>query len=384
MTLPTEPDQRLKVLEIGTQLGMGGITRHILALSGWLRQQGHSVTIGGTADVWCGPATEPTFLELPTRYVAGDGGALPRRLLHLATAVLRLRRWLKANRPDLIHTHESSPALVASLARRGLGIPLAVTYHGSEPSRIAAFGGIARRCDLVITPSHRSADDLASIGGVPREKLRVIGLGVAPAPQNSAEDIAALRRQLLGDGNRLIMTVARIEPQKGIDILIECAARLKPSHPHFRFCVAGDGWQEEELRARASAFGLDGYLTFLGRTTRPHLHLAAADLFLLTSRWEALPFTIVEAFQAGTPSVATACSGVVELVDEQVGAVAPIGDVPAICAAIVAVLENEDKRAAMAAASLQRSTEDRFNPDRVLQEFERTYRVLAAGNPSAA
>ena len=377
MNSPPAPMRPLTVLQIGSRLGMGGITRHILSLTDWLRQNGHQVTIGGTADVWCGPQTEPDFLELPTRYVASDGGSVPRRLIHLGTAILRLRRWLRANRPDVIHTHESAPALVANLARLGLGIPLAVTYHGSEPARIAAFGTIARRCDLVITPSHHSAQDLASIGGVPLQKLRVIGLGVAPAPDLHPADIAALRARLLGDGQRLIVTIARIEPQKGIDILLDCAARLRQTHPHYRFAVAGDGWQQAELMARASAMGLDGTLTFLGRTTQPHLHLAAADLFLLTSRWEALPFTIVEAFQAGTPAVATACSGVVELIDDQVGAIAPIGDVGAICAAVVRVLEDEPRRAAMAAAALKRSTEDRFNPEWVHAEFVRTYRALA-------
>ena len=376
MTAPPLPDQPLKVLEIGTQLGMGGITRHILSLTAWLRAQGHSVTIAGTADVWCGPATEPTFLDLPTRYVAGDGGGLPRRLLHLATAVLRLRRWLKTNRPDLIHTHESAPALVASLARRGLGIPLAVTYHGAEPSRIAAFGGIARRCDLVITPSHHSAADLATIGGVPRDKLRVIGLGVAPAPTDSAEAVAALRRDLLGDGDRVILMLARMVHQKGIDVLIECVAQMKHSHPGLRFAVGGDGPQLAEMQALARQKTVERQLRFLGRIERPHLYLRAADLFLLTSRWEALPFTIVEAFQAGTPAVATACSGVVELIDDTVGRVAPIGDIPAICTAVETVLADEPRRKAMSAAALARAQEDRFNPDWVHPQFEQLYQSL--------
>ena len=134
-----------------------------------------------------------------------------------------------------------------------------------------------------------------------------------------------------------------------------------------------------ELKALAERRGVLSHLTFLGRTSEPHRLLRAADLFLLTSRWEALPFTIVEAFQAGVPAVATACSGVVELIDDEVGRVVPVGDVTAICAAVEDVLADEGRRQAMAAAALARSTEDRFNPDWVHPQFEALYRSLARG-----
>ncbi|TMV07046.1 glycosyltransferase family 4 protein [Ruegeria sediminis] len=367
----------LNIIEMGTQFGMGGISKHILGLTEWLRAHDHRVTLAGTADIWAGPDQEAEFLELPTRYVAADGGSVANRMRHAAIAAWRLRRWLAANPADLIHCHESAPALVANLARVGRRVPVVVTYHGSEPDRIAAFGGIAAKCDLVITPSHRSAEDLASIGKVPREKLRVIGLGVAQPPNDSADEIAGLRAELLGDGERLIVTLARLQPQKGIDILIDCVARMKNSHPGYRFVVAGDGPDEAMLHARAQEKGLGKHLRFIGRTDAPIRLLRAADLFLLTSRWEALPFTIAEAFQAGTPAVAAACSGVVELIDGRVGAVVPIGDVDAICAAVAEILSDEPRRRNMAENALERSREDRFNPDWVHRQFEKTYYELA-------
>jgi glycosyltransferase involved in cell wall biosynthesis len=371
------PSKPLHVLEMGTQFGMGGITRHILGLSDWLRRHGHKATLAGTADVWAGPGTQEDFLDLPTRYVAGDGGNIANRLRHTLSAAWHLRHHLAKNPVDLIHCHESAPALVANIARIGRRVPVAVTYHGSEPERIADFGRIAAKCDLVITPSHRSAEDLATIGGVPRAKLKVIGLGVSPPPEDSAKDIATLRKTLLGDGDRVIVTLARLLHQKGIDILIDCVARMKHTHPGYRFVVAGDGPDEAMLRAMAQAKGLGKHLNFVGRTEQPIRYLRAADLFLLTSRWEALPFTIAEAFQAGTPAVATACSGVVELIDNTVGAVVPIGDVDAICAAVADVLSDENSRMLLAENALKRSREDRFDPDWVHRQFEKTYYELA-------
>ncbi|MCA8879691.1 MAG: glycosyltransferase family 4 protein [Rhodobacteraceae bacterium] len=368
----------LRVLEMGTQFGMGGITRHIRALTDWLRIRGHSVTLAGTEDVWGSRKIDRTFLPLPTRYVASDGGSVPVRLVNAARAAWTLRRWLASHPVDVIHCHESAPALVALIARIGTGIPVAVTFHGSEPERVGEFGRIARHCDLVITPSHRAAADLVSVGKVPEAKVKVIGLGVAPAPDDQAEEIDALRTELLDGGDRLIVTVARLLHQKGIDVLIDCVAALKESHPGYRFVVVGDGPDRDKYEALAKQKGLTDRLKFMGRSERPHLYLRAADLFLLTSRWEALPFTIVEAFQCATPAVATACSGVVELIDGTVGATVPIGDVPAICAAVSGILDDEPRRRSMAAAALARSREDRFRPDWVHARFEETYRALAA------
>lgn len=122
--MPRDTSRRpLHVLEMQTEFGVGGITKHVLALRDWMRGQGHRITLGGTSSFWAGKDTEPDYVELPTKYVSGIGGSLPARLTNVAKAVWTLRRWLKRNRVDLIHAHESAPALVANLARKGLGIP---------------------------------------------------------------------------------------------------------------------------------------------------------------------------------------------------------------------------------------------------------------------
>ncbi|SPH18033.1 Phosphatidyl-myo-inositol mannosyltransferase [Defluviimonas aquaemixtae] len=368
---------RLHVLEMQTQFGVGGITRHVLSLRDWMRARGHRITLAGTSDAWAGPETESDYLELPIKFISDFGGSVPARLTNACRAAWTLRRWLKANRVDLIHAHESAPMLAANLARMGTGIPLAVTYHGSDPSRIASFGKIASKADLVITPSHRSAEDLAKIGGVPEAKIMVLGLGVTPAPDDPPDEIAALRRELLAGGEKLVITVARLVHQKGIDILIDVVARIMRDHPELRFVVAGDGPDEAKLKALAKERGVESHLRFLGRVSRPHLYLRAADLFLLTSRWEALPFTIVEAFQAGTPSVSAACSGVVELIDDEVGRVVPIGDVDAIATAVTEILTNDTLPESMGIAALAKSKLDRFDPDWVHRQFEKTYFSLA-------
>jgi glycosyltransferase involved in cell wall biosynthesis len=365
--------RQLNVLEMCTEFGIGGIARHVLDLRRWLNSRGHRISLAGTSGPWAGPLNDPDFLELATCKVSGSGGALVSRLGHAGLSAMKLRRWMSEQQIDLIHAHESAPALVAHLARLGRNIPLIVTYHGSEPERIRQFGSIARHANLVITPSQRSAEDLATIGRVPRQRLRVIGLGINQPPDDDPDTVAALRDELIGDGTRLVVIIARLTHQKGIDILIDCVERMMRSHPDYRFVVVGDGPLEAEMRRLADSRNVSTHLQFVGRSETPYRYLRAADMMLLTSRWEALPISIVEALQTGTPVVATACSGVVELVDEQVGACVPIGDVKAICQAVSATLGDGAKLDAMSKAALERSKEDRFDPDWVHREFETTY-----------
>jgi glycosyltransferase involved in cell wall biosynthesis len=371
----------LRILEMCTIFGVGGIARHVLELSAWMKAQGHQVDFAGSPGAWLNPGLQPGFVELTTQDVSGDGDThdILSRVTHVFRSARALRAWLKKNPVDVIHAHESAPALVARVATLGMNIPIAVTYHGSHIGRVPQFGAIARfSTDLTLTVSHRSARDLASLGKVPTERLKVIGLGVKPPPAIDAARVAALRSQLLGpDGELLVVMIARLSEQKGIDVFIQAARAVVAQRPDIRFAVVGDGPQEAEALAWAEAAGVAGHVTFVGRSEEPHLYLAAADIFLLTSRWEALPFTIAEAFQNGVPAIATDCGGVAELIDDTVGRVLPVGDAPAIASAILEVAGDDALRARMAAAAKARSREDRFSPDHIHRQIEQTYRDLA-------
>jgi glycosyltransferase involved in cell wall biosynthesis len=368
----------MRILLMCTTFGVGGITRHAMELGQWLRGRGHTVDFAGTEGPWGNRELEPGFQPLRTQDVSNLGGGISARIGAMADSVLTLRSWLKRHRVDLIHAHESAPALVARLASVGMGIPIVVTYHGSEPERIGQFARIANfSSDLIISVSRRCGDELRTIGGVPKHKVRVIGLGLKPMPTIDPARAAELRTAVLGGTGRfLVITIARITHQKGIDVLVEVARRVVAQRPDIHFALVGDGHQMEEALGWARRAGVQDHLHFVGRSDEPHAWLKAADLFLLTSRWEALPFTIAEAFQAGTPALTTDCGGCAELIDDTVGKVVPIGDVEALSAAILDLEADESRREAMSVAALQRSHEDRFDPAKVYATIEQTYQDL--------
>ncbi|MCH4152307.1 MAG: glycosyltransferase family 4 protein [Sphingobium sp.] len=384
----------MRLLQLCTRFPPGGIQRHVIDLTLGLRARGNDVWIAGTRGAWMSEEIDPRFHHIDVHNVAGEGGSTPRRLWTAFRSGLALRKVLKAERIQLVHAHESAPALVAWVATRGLRvissqmnpsggseithkkrIPVFVTFHGAEPERISEFGKIARLCaDLIITPSHNSARDLMTQGGVPESMVKVMGLGVQQKPRPPAEDVKKLRAELLDtEGKALIVTVARLAHQKAIDHLILAAKQALKVNPALRFVVVGDGPQREQAQHWLAEAGVSDAVRFIGHSDNAPLYMAAADLFFLPSRWESLPITIVEAFQQATPVLATDTAGVTELVDESVGAVVPIGDIEAMAAHLIALTSDRERLAALSEAALARAGHERFSPPHVQAAFEGLY-----------
>ncbi len=373
----------MRILQINTNYLPGGIQRHVLDLSAYLREAGHRVLLAGDGGDWAPSEDDPEFLHLALDRIAGTGGSVFRRMAEILPEARKLRRAIKAEGIQLVHAHETAPAILARLATMGLGIPVVFTYHGSEPDRIASVSRTARRCaDLVISPSRTSLNHLVA-KGLPAERTRVIGLGVHPMPQVDAAVAAAKRAELLGDNGRfLIASLSRLDPQKGIDMMIEVARKISDRRDDVVFAIGGHGPLQDLVDSWTQVTGVSRNVKFLGPVSNVAEVLAASDIYLLTSRWEALPISIVEAFQSGLPVIATDCGGVRELVNDEVGVVLPVADTSAIAEAIIKLLDSDELRGAMGRAALELSRDKRFSPPHVHQSFEQLYRDVIAAHAS--
>lgn len=371
----TDGGGNMRIAEICTNFLPGGIQRHILDLTRDLRAQGHDVMLVGDGGNWF----PPDGVQLSLNRVAGYNGKMARRLGAILPVARALRRELRARQIQLIHAHETAPALIARIASVGLGIPIVMTFHGSAPARERQVANIARLCaDMVVSPSEDGIERLVA-AGLPRARCRVIGLGISALPQTTIAEVAALRAQLLGGkSGPLIFSLSRLTVQKGIDIMVEAAKQVVHQRPETVFAIAGHGPLQQDATGWIRDAGLSDNMRLLGAVSPVAVHLAAADIFLLTSRWENLPVSIVEAFRAGLPVVATDCGGVRELVDDPVGAIVPVEQPEATAAALLELIKDEDLRTRKGHAAFQRSQEDRFTPLKVHARFEALYRDLIA------
>ena len=218
---------------------------------------------------------------------------------------------------------------------------------------------------------------LEEIGPI-RDKITVICNGVDNARYARPADRAGVRRALgLPDDARLLALVGTMKPQKGHRFLIEAAREVVPHCTALHILFVGDGAARAELEARAAASGIGEHIHFLGnRSDVPDL-LAACDLFVLPSLWEGLPMALIEAMASGLPVIASEVSGTRQVViPGETGLLVPPGDVPALRAAMIAMIENPARAAAMGAAG-RRRVEAAFSASKQAAEHAALYHQAA-------
>ena len=197
----------------------------------------------------------------------------------------------------------------------------------------------ARVANVVIVPSEYVATLVAG-WGVSAERTRVIHNALDERHYASLLDKAAARTQCgLPAASPVLLTVARLVPWKGIAGIIRVLPRVQLRFPDVRLLIAGDGPERAELEALAARH--DDAVQFLGMQSQHRVHhlMCAADVFVLFSTYEGMPHTVLEAMACGTPVVASAVGGTVEVVrDESTGILVPPRDEEALVAAICRML----------------------------------------------
>lgn len=342
---PSRPAHVALVLGSST----GGIGRHVAAVAAALRRRGLAITVLGPQ------ATDDLFgfSSSGARHVPVELAATPRPL-PVARALAGLRRGLRGGEGvDVVHAHGLRAGLVAGLAAPA-GLPLVVTWHNAPLTESRGHGllerAVARRADLVLTAS----PDLlgrAWRAGARDVRPHAVAAPARPAPRRPRAEV---RAELgVAPGQPLLLTVARLHPQKGLDVLLAAAQRWADRRPQPVVAVAGSGPLEAHLRGLAARGHAP--VRFLGpREDVPDL-LAAADVVVLPSRWEARALVAQEALRAGRPLVATSVGGLPELVGDAARLVPP-GDAAALADAVAALLEDPAAAEALAARGLARAS----------------------------
>jgi glycosyltransferase involved in cell wall biosynthesis len=266
-----------------------------------------------------------------------------------------LRRWidvLRAEQPDVFHAHLNWPLA----CRTGLLMAAALRVRARVATVQLFIGGpwpvqspvqrllVAPTVGRFVAVSHGVAEQLHASFGVPLTKLRVVHNGIRVADFADVAPVRIARAPV-------VLTTARLDPQKGLPVLLEAATKL----PDVSFVVAGDGPERPVLAERARTLGVAGRVHFVGHRTDIAGLLAGCDVFVLPSVNEGLPLALLEAMAAGRPLIASAIPGVSEaVVHGQSGLLVPPGDSTALAAAIRRLLVEPDLRRRLASAARAR------------------------------
>lgn len=297
--------------------------------------------------------------------------------------ITRLARLLRDERPDVVNGHNATGGLYAALAAPFAGGPPvfrtehtlhyagrhSTLYPILEPLATSLTRRVVCVCRAVLESHVRRLPWAA-------RRFVTVANGISSTPPTRAR--GEIRRELgIAEGERLVLSVGSLTPQKAQDVLLEAFATVAPRVPAARLAIAGEGAWRERLTGRLESLGLGQRARLLGDRSDAAELMAAADLFVLSSRREGLPMTLLEAMRAGCAAIGTRIGGIPEAIDDGVtGTLVPAGDAIALGDAIVRTLTDESGRRAQGAAGRARFLE-RFTAERMVRETERLYREVA-------
>ena len=254
-----------------------------------------------------------------------------------------LSRQLRLKKIDHLHDHSGyGCAVVAMLASTLSGVPYSLTIHGPEfdrPTLLSLAEKVHHSRFTVAISEYGRSQILRWIAPEDWGKVKIVHCGVRFDDQKAATGIA---------DNRRLVCVGRLSSEKGHLILLEAIARLK-TEPPFEVVMVGDGPLRGTLEARIVALGIQDRVTITGWMSSADVHqeIARCCAMVLPSFAEGLPVVLMEAFALGRPVIATAITGIPELVEPGVsGWLVPAGSVDALAAAMREVLSTPPEQLA--------------------------------------
>lgn len=348
----------------------GGVARHVAQVGEALAGppvRADVVVAGPTGQV---PVLDPA--GRPLRTVPVPIG--PRPGVQDLRAARTLRRLARA--ADVVHAHGLRAGALAVLAARSLPAArrprVVVTLH-NLPVGGRWVRSVSAVLELVVV---RGADAVLGVSGdlvarARRRGARRAERALVPAPGRACPgaDPAAVRRGLgLPDGPALVVTVARLAPQKGLELLVDAARRLTVPAV---WVVAGEGPLRPWLAERIAAEHLD--VRLLGQRDDVVDLFGAADVVVSAARWEGQPLGVQEALRAGAALVATDVGGTRE-VTGPAAVLVPFGDPAALARAVDTLLRDAPARAALRSAAVARADQLPDVAD-VVAQLRRVYRL---------
>ena len=341
---------------------MGGAQRSTLMICNALAARGLKVDLV----VVCGEGPLRAELDqaVTVHEVGSAWGRMPllrkKRWWRVRTATLGLVRYLRRERPEVLVSSANHSALVTAAAHRWAAVPeIALVLRVTNPVRggkrglkhvfkRAALSRDLLRVDAVATLAPRLSEEIIALTPSVADRVAVMPNAVVDVARIEAS--RALPPPWPVDGRKTVLAVARFAPQKDLATLLRAFALL-PVECNAKLVIYGDGPLRAELEALGAELGLQDRLSMPGLIANPFTAMHHADVFVLSSRWEGLPGTLLEAMACGCPVVSTDCpAGSREiLLDGVLGPLPPVGDPQALAQAITQLLEQPSDRAALIA-----------------------------------
>ena len=266
----------------------------------------------------------------------------PKTMLEIARII---RRIVKQEHITVIHTHHRMAAFYVALLRLYKKCIFINTSHNTFYNKNFLTRFAYKHAHLMAC-GKMVKKNLVEVYGVQDKQVTVIHNAVKPFDGKATFD--PLIEKLHDEGCFIVGNIGRLSEQKGMEYFIKAIPEIVKTHPATRFVIAGSGEDEEKLKKLSRELGMEGYLIFLGYRTDVQNLMSQLDLVVLSSLWEGLPLTPIEAFSVGKTVVATAVDGTPEIVkDKENGLLVDPKDSEGLGRQINWMIENKEKKLEM-------------------------------------
>ena len=296
----------------------------------------------------------------------------------------RIARVADQYHATVVHCHQYSPFVYGRLASLlAPKLRVVFTEHGRHSDAPAPLRRrlinplLSSRCGPVYSVSSALRQSMIA-EGFAAAQIDVIHNGVDPGPRPTLADRRTARYNLGIWGNTVVVgTVARLDPVKNLESLIEAFASVTEFVPRCALVIVGDGSERERLEARVRSLGIADMVRFLGNRSDVRRLLPAFDVFVNSSVSEGVSLTILEAMATGLPVIATAVGGTPEIVEDGItGLLVPARNPRRLALSLIELCTARGRREMFGAAARTR-VEQQFTIDRMVQQYADVYARLA-------
>lgn len=358
-------EKTMKIVQVIPYFCFGGAETMCEGLTYALKNQGHEVTVVSLY----GQRTpiSQRMEEAGVRIVYLD-----KKLGLDLSMVPKLLRIFKEEKPDVVHTHLDVIKYAVAAARLARVPKCVHTVHnmadkeaeGRAQKLINGFY-FRRGWSVPVALSPEVQASIVSFYGLDRDRV--------PVAYNGVDLSQCVPKERYSSAECFhILHIGRFNEQKNHAMLLRVFRKLSQDNPNLRLSLIGDGELRPETEALAQTLGIGERIQFLGAQSNVYPYLHDADLFLLPSRYEGIPMTIIEAMGTGLPIVATAVGGVPDMLENGVdGLVVPCEE-EAVQKACKAFLKDEKLRERLGRAARDHAV--RFSAQTMAERYLEIYK----------
>ena len=291
-------------------------------------------------------------------------------------------RAFKRSQPDVVHLHNARPTIYGAAAARIAGVPSIVsTRHGlvAAPRRLAVelkYAVAAAWCDWIVGVCDATVNNLKTIHNIPAHKIVGVYNGAAPLQRVEVE------RRPPKNGLTLLY-VGRLAAVKNLGFLLKAFHTAHSARLDLRLWMVGDGLEREPLERLAADLGITGQVTFWGQQLDVTPFFSAADVFIMSSKSEGLPMSLLQGFSLGLPAIVTDVGGMADAVRiSKAGLSVSANDPSEMASAILRLAGSESERRQFS-INAEAAFRSCFTPGAVVNAYMDLYRNTARARSAA-